>query len=199
MKPFILVLSVILCFLGCEKQKKQGKIVSQNIRPLKTLDSVTFSKNFIAHTFDYPVGRPNTNGYYNAQKFQENSHLGEDWNAVTGGNSDLGDPIYAIANGYIKFATNEKGGWGNVIRILHKLPNGKFIESLYAHCDTILVKENEWVKKGDKIGTIGTANGLYLAHLHFEIRDDVNLPIGPGYSNNTEGYLHPTNFIKAHR
>jgi len=87
------------------------------------------------------------------------------------------------------------GGWGNVIRILHKLPNQKKIESLYAHCDTILVKEKQWVTKGTKIGTIGNAHGIYLAHLHFEIREDISLPIGGGYSENSEGYLNPTKFI----
>jgi len=49
------------------------------------------------------------------------------------------------------------------------------------------------------IGTIGTANGSYLAHLHFEIRDDLELPIGGGYSSDIEGYLNPTEFIKEHR
>ncbi|WP_299229821.1 M23 family metallopeptidase, partial [uncultured Psychroserpens sp.] len=110
---------------------------------------------YVSKSFDFPVGKPDAKGYYNAQKFQENMHLGDDWNAVTGGNSDLGDPIYSIANGYVKFADNHGGGWGNVIRIIHKMPNGKMIESLYAHCDTILVKEKQWIKKGTKIGTIG--------------------------------------------
>lgn len=158
-----------------------------------------FKKDFIADAFDYPVGPPNAKGYYNAQKFGKNHHLGDDWNAVTGGNSDLGDPIFAIGNGYVKFAEDIGGGWGNVIRILHQLPNGKQYESLYAHCNEILVQSGTWVKRGDKIGTIGTANGQYYAHLHLEIREDVNLPIGGGYSQVTEGYLDPTLFINAHR
>lgn len=175
-------------------------------RQKRIIDSITEKINKydywdvpIADSFDFPVGKPDADGYYNAQKFQENNHLGDDWNAVTGGNSDLGDPIYSIANGFVKYADDYGGGWGNLIRIGHKLPNGKKIESLYAHCDTILVREGELIDKGSKIGTIGTANGQYLAHLHFELRDSLALPVGGGYSENTSGYLNPTEFILENR
>ncbi|WP_299315350.1 M23 family metallopeptidase [uncultured Aquimarina sp.] len=151
-------------------------------------------KEFIVTDFDFPVGKPNAKGYYNAQKFKENNHLGDDWNGVSGGNSDLGDTIYSIANGYVSFAENIGGGWGNVIRVIHKY-KGNYYESVYAHCRTIKVKEGDLVKKGISIGTIGTANGKYLAHLHLELRDDIFMDIGGGYSKNTKGYLDPTKFI----
>ena len=149
--------------------------------------------------YDYPVGKPNAIGYYNAQKFGQNNHLGEDWNAVTGGNSDLGDPIYTIANGEVSFAKNIGGGWGNVIRILHYESSGVCVESLYAHCNTILVKKGDLVQRGQQIGTIGNAGGQYLAHLHFELRSDTSLPIGPGYAGVKEGYLNPSEYIKQNR
>lgn len=154
---------------------------------------------FTADGFDYPVGKPNAKDYYNAQGFAGTTHLGDDWNAVTGGNSDLGDPIYAVANGYINFAEDIGGGWGNVIRIWHRTADSKIVESLYAHCDTILVTKGEFIEKGQRIGTIGDAHGSYLAHLHLEIRSDVELPVGGGYATDKTGYLDPTAFIKAHR
>ena len=198
MKKVFLFFLVTL-FICCSKkeQKKEIKIIRTEIQVVK--DSVFFNNDFIAFAFDFPIGKPNGKGYYNAQKFQENNHLGDDWNAVTGGNSDLGNPIYAIADGYVSEVKNYGGGWGNVIRLRHRLPNKTELESLYAHCDTILAKPNSWVKKGVKIATIGNANGAYLAHLHFEIRDKVGLPIGPGYSSDTKGYLNPTKFIKENR
>ena len=156
------------------------------------------NKGYISNGFDFPIGIPNAEGYYNAQKFQENNHLGDDWNGVGGGNSDLGDPIYAIANGYISEAKDYKGGWGNVVRIVH-LFNGKLYESLYAHCDSIHIKPNRFIKKGEQIATIGNCNGTYYAHLHLEIRDSLNLDIGGGYSTDTTGYLNPTEFIKKNR
>jgi murein DD-endopeptidase MepM/ murein hydrolase activator NlpD len=161
--------------------------------------SGAFQPEYIADQFDYPVGKPDAEGYYNAQGFGDNNHLGDDWNAKTGGNSDLGHPFYTVANGYVTFAEDIRGGWGNVIRVLHQLPDGTQVESLYAHADTVLVKKGDWVKRGQQIGTIGTAHGLYWAHLHFEMRTDPKMAIGGGYSTATGGYLDPTAFIEAHR
>lgn len=61
------------------------------------------------------------------------------------------------------------------------------------------VKPKQFVKKGDKTGTIGNVDGTYYAHLHLEIRDDINLPVAGGYSSETKGYLDPTKFIKDNR
>jgi len=160
---------------------------------------VDIPENYLAKHFDWPVGKPNGEGYYNAQPFGENNHLGEDLNATTGGNSDLGDPIYAVANGYVSFAQDVGGGWGNVIRIIHKLEDSTYVESLYAHCDEINVSKGSLVSKGKQIGTIGDAHGQYYAHLHFELRSKINMPIGGGYSSKIEGYLNPLKFIKSHR
>jgi len=147
--------------------------------------------------FVFPIGDHGSQGYYNAQKFGHDNHLGDDWNGVGGGNTDLGDTIYASAAGYVRFA-GDTGlrGWGKVIRIVHKY-NNKFYETVYAHCDSITVKENSMISIGRKIGTIGTANGDYPAHLHFEVRDDVMMRMGFGYGEDKTGYLDPTAFIKA--
>jgi murein DD-endopeptidase MepM/ murein hydrolase activator NlpD len=154
-----------------------------------------FKKEYEAFAFDFPVGKPNGEGYYNAQKFGENNHLGDDWNGVRGGNSDYGDSIFSIANGRITFAEDVKGGWGKVVRIKHFF-KGKFYESLYAHCSEIAVKKGDWIKRGNYIGSIGDCDGKYLAHLHLELRDSINMPIGGGYSNHNKGYLNPSRFIK---
>jgi len=204
LKPFPIVIFFLSLALNCEKSKKKTETKSQSPtmeinKKVISKDTFIYREDYVATKFDFPVGKPDSKGYYNAQKFGKNDHLGDDWNGINGGNSDLGDPIYTIANGYVNFTKNIEGGWGNVIRITHKLNNGKMIESLYAHCDTILVKPNQWIKKGTQIGTIGNAGGIYYAHLHFEIRDQINLSIGVGYSNEIKGYLDPTEFIKNHR
>lgn len=205
MKIFFLV--SIGFFLVFSFLKKEDSISCFDVKPNQKINSISqskyakydsiFSKNpkFIALTFDYPVGKPNAQGYYNAQKFTSNNHLGDDWNGVGGGNTDLGDSIYAVANGYVSFAEDIGGGWGNVIRIIHQY-KGKYYESIYAHCQSIKLKAGNFVTKGDLIGTIGNANGMYLAHLHFEIRNNIFMDIGGGYSKNTSGYLNPTKFIE---
>ena len=156
----------------------------------------------ISDGFDFPVGKPNAKKYYNAQKFGKNYHLGDDWNGVGGGNTDYGDPVYSISNGIVAYAGNLKGGWGNVVRVYHNYGSKLeplYVESIYAHLEKILVTSGSIVKKGEKIGTIGNADGKYLAHLHLELRDKINMEIGQGYSQNTTGYLDPTIFIKNHR
>lgn len=167
------------------------------------LDVSNFFQNnpqYYSDGFDYPVGKPNAKNYYNAQPFTKNNHLGDDWNGTGGGNSDLGDPVYACANGYVTFAQNVGGGWGNIVRIVHVISREPLVvvESLYAHLNEISTDLGP-IKRGDQLGTIGNNDGMYYAHLHFEIRTQYGLDIGPGYSSDTTGYTNPTYFIKAHR
>ncbi|MEM7182066.1 MAG: M23 family metallopeptidase [Spirochaetota bacterium] len=152
---------------------------------------------YIADGFDFPVGKPHGYGYLDAQPFQQNDHLGEDW--IKKGRKEMGVPIYASANGIVSFADNHGSGWGNVITIVHRTPSGKFYETLYAHLQKVRVVEGDLVKKGQNIGTMGDADGIYWVHLHFELREDIYLPIGGGYSSNTTGYLDPKKFIKRNR
>ena len=56
--------------------------------------------------FDFPVGKPDGKNYYNAQPLGKNDHLGDDWNGTGGGNTDLGDPVYSIANGWVRCSYN---------------------------------------------------------------------------------------------
>lgn len=152
----------------------------------------------LADGFDFPVGPPHAKGYYNAQKFGQNNHLGDDWNGVGGGNSDFGDTVYAVANGVCSHASNYFGGWGKVARIQHS-DGFQNTESLYAHFSEMWVHVGDTIARGQAIGTIGNAEGIYLAHLHLEIRNQWNRELGAGYSAQAEGYLDPTAYIKAHR
>ena len=155
-----------------------------------------------ATRFDFPLGSENGAMAYNAQPFTENRHLGDDLNGIGGENSDLGDPIYAIADGRVLLAREEGPGWGNVIVILHAyIENGerKYVQSYYGHVETMLVKSRQEVKRGQQIATIGSANGRYLAHLHFEMREFTTPFIGPGYRADTRGWLNPSAFIASHR
>jgi hypothetical protein len=159
-------------------------------------------KTDFATRFDYPVGWPDAKGYHDLQSFQQNNHLGEDWNDLGGCNNDLGKPVAAIADGYVYIAKDHAGGWGNVVRIIHKYKENnqvKYVESVYAHLKEIKVQEGQKIKGGELIGTIGNAGGIYCAHLHLELRTELDLPLGGGYSTNTRGYTSPTDFIKKHR
>lgn len=157
----------------------------------------------VADGFDFPVGKPDAEGYYKARGFRPNGHLGEDWNGVGGGNTDLGDPVYSAAHGIVVFARDVKLGWGNVVIVRHiYLEKGelKTVDSLYGHLDKITVKENQQVLRGQLVGTIGTNRGMYPAHLHFEMRKNLFIGVNrTAFKGDFSNYYSPTDFINPRR
>ena len=157
----------------------------------------------LADGFDLPVGKPDGKGYYKARGMRPHGHLGEDWDGIGGGDTDLGDPVYVIGDGVVVFARDCHQGWGNVIIIRHAYRDGlgtHYVDSLYGHLDRILVKRGQGVRRGQQIATIGNAHGLYDAHLHLEIRK--NLEIGMSrdkFAQDASNYYDPSQFITAHR
>jgi murein DD-endopeptidase MepM/ murein hydrolase activator NlpD len=162
----------------------------------------------VADSFAYPVSEAGSvtqakdrDGWFNALDFGDNDHLGEDWNKNTGGNTDCGEPVYAIANGEIAYAEDAGPGWGNVIIVTHTLPDGTRVQSLYGHLQQIL-KSGGVVRKREQIGRIGNANGRYLCHLHLELRGenarDWDRP-GGGYARDRTGWLDPSDLIDERR
>ncbi|HWB75309.1 MAG TPA: M23 family metallopeptidase [Nannocystaceae bacterium] len=154
--------------------------------------------HFGACDFDFPVGPPDAVGYYDAQPFGTNAHLGNDWNGNGGGDSDLGDPVFAIADGRVVAAGDLGGGWGRVVRVTHRC-SLQHVEAIYAHFDAIEVEVGTLVARGARIGTIGTAGGQYPAHLHFELRTAIARPIGEGYGEPVARQIDATAFIREHR
>jgi murein DD-endopeptidase MepM/ murein hydrolase activator NlpD len=170
------------------------------IIPTGSLD-MGFTK--IADGFDFPVGKPEAEGYYKARGFRPGGHLGEDWDGVRGGDTDLRDPIYSVGDGIVVFARDVHLGWGNVIIVRHAYRengNVRYIDALYGHLNSMLVGRGQRVARGQQIATMGTAHGQYDAHLHFEIRK--NLEIGMSrskFSKDFSNYFDPTQFINSHR
>ncbi|MGZ5003199.1 MAG: M23 family metallopeptidase [Chthoniobacterales bacterium] len=155
-----------------------------------------------AARFDFPIGSEHGALTYNAQPFTQDRHLGDDLNGIGGENSDMNDPVFAVADGRVLFAAEAGPGWGNVVIVLHAYDeNGarRFVQSFYAHLEKILVRPKQDVRRGEQIATIGNANGRYWAHLHFEMREFITPFIGPGYREDTRGWINPSEFIRQHR
>lgn len=156
----------------------------------------------LADGFDYPVGKPDGEGYYVARGWLRH-HPGEDWNGLGGGNTDLGDPVYSIGNGLVVFARDARRGWGNVVIVRHSFIEGgqlQTADSFYAHLERVTVREGQQVVRGEQIGTIGTNRGMYSAHLHFEIRRNLAIGINrSAYRIDLNNYHVPRRFIDARR
>ncbi len=73
--------------------------------------------------------------------------------------------VQAAASGKVVYAGNGLRGYGNLIIIKH---NSDYL-SAYAHNEKLLVRENEFIKMGQKIALMGDS-GTDRVQLHFEIR-----------------------------
>lgn len=158
----------------------------------------------LADGFDFPVGKPDADGFYKARGYWPNGHLGEDWNGRGGGDSDLGVPIYAVGRGVVIFSQNIGVGWGNCILVRHifREADGKIamVDSLYAHLHERKVKLHELVEKGQLVGTMGGNNGMYPVHLHLEVRKNLHIGMNRSqFARDSSNYYSPTAFINARR
>lgn len=173
-------------------------------RPLD-LAAQAFTTTRLADGFDYPVGKPNGDGYYIFRGFSQNGHLGEDWNGNGGGDTDEGDPVYAIAHGVVVFSEDYMRGWGNVVIIRHayRESNGQiaFVDSLYGHLKVRSVQLGQQVTRGQVVGTIGCGpHRMYAAHLHFEIRKDLRVGMRRElYPRTYQTYHVPKQFTDSRR
>lgn len=77
-----------------------------------------------------------------------------------------GDPVVAAADGQVVYAGAGLRGYGNLLILKH---NNIFLTA-YAHNQALLVKEDQKVKKGQKIAEMGSSDSPNGVKLHFEIR-----------------------------
>ena len=76
-----------------------------------------------------------------------------------------GDPVLAAADGRVVYSGAGLRGYGNLIILKH---NNTYLTA-YAHNQTLLVKEDQSVRKGQKIAEMGNSDADRVK-LHFEIR-----------------------------
>lgn len=84
-----------------------------------------------------------------------------------------GDPVLAAADGRVVYAGAGLRGYGNLVIIKH---NGTYLTA-YAHNQTLLVKEDQAVRRGQKIAEMGSSDADQVK-LHFEVRRQ-GKPIDP--------------------
>ena len=84
-----------------------------------------------------------------------------------------GDAVLAAADGRVIYAGSELRGYGNLIIIKH---NSAYLTA-YAHNQTLLVKDDQAVRKGQKIAEMGSSDAEQVK-LHFEVRKQ-GKPVDP--------------------
>lgn len=103
---------------------------------------------------------------YKVTKF----HAGLDFAAA------IGTPIYATADGVVKEADYNAGGYGNNVVINH----GFGYETLYGHMYRIKAKTGQKVKRGEVIGYVGSTGKSTGPHCHYEVHKN-GQPVDPVY------------------
>lgn len=84
-----------------------------------------------------------------------------------------GDPVLAAADGRVVYAGSGLRGYGNLVIVKH---NATYLTA-YAHNQQLLVKEDQAVRRGQKIAEMGSSDSDRV-QLHFEIRRQ-GKPIDP--------------------
>ena len=116
-----------------------------------------------------------------SQGYRGNGHWGLD--IAAGGIA--GKEVRASATGVVSRAN---GGWtkasgtsgmasyGNYVILDHGTVNGKYIQTLYAHMQSIIVSPGQNVQQGQVIGYVGNTGRVFGSgggyHLHFEVREN---------------------------
>ncbi|MEE9258724.1 MAG: M23 family metallopeptidase [Nitrospinaceae bacterium] len=87
---------------------------------------------------------------------------------------DIGAPkgraIVAAAAGEVMFSGWGPTGYGKMVILKHK----HRLTTLYAHASKFWVKKGNRVKKGQKIGAVGSTGRSSGPHLHFEVRNETH-------------------------
>lgn len=120
--------------------------------------------------------KPIASGYTITSRYGSrwgSTHTGLDIAAPTG------TTIHAAASGTVSMVKYQGGSYGNYLMINH----GNGVQTLYAHCTSLLVSEGQTVSQGQAIATVGSTGNSTGPHLHLEIR--VN-----GTTLNPQNYLY---------
>ncbi|BAE73805.1 lipoprotein [Sodalis glossinidius str. 'morsitans'] len=157
-----------------ESSSKQsvGKMLpSSNGKMLPTTGTVVTTTAPVAAPSTAPAATASGSTAITGWRWPTDGKIIDNFSAAEGGNKGVdisgsrGQPILATVSGRVVYAGNALRGYGNLIIIKH---NDDYL-SAYAHNDTMLVREQQEVRAGQKIATMGST-GTSTTRLHFEIR-----------------------------
>jgi murein DD-endopeptidase MepM/ murein hydrolase activator NlpD len=134
-----------------EKAKEKAQMLASipAIQPISNEDLTQFASGFGMRM--HPI--------YKVMKM----HTGCDFSAPTG------TPVYATGDGVV-ILSEAMSGYGNQVEVDH----GFGYITKYAHLSAFSVRKGQKVKRGQKIGEVGTTGVSVSPHLHYEIMHNGN-------------------------
>lgn len=147
---------------------------------LEVLDSILGEKKITSDTF--VAGLPIRKGWMSSRYGQRTDpftgrlawHSGVDFAGKTG--SD----IVSVASGVVTWAS-KRYGYGLLVEVNH----GNGYKTRYAHCDEIVVKVGDVVRKGQVVALMGSTGRSTGPHVHFEVYKN-------GRTVDPAAYIHRT-------
>ncbi len=145
--------------------------------PVSTIDAdaATATYNFL-----WPV----KNGKITPGRKYSSSHLGIDIVATNDNTiySSVEGKVIRVFNSCppeheaVNGGCNHNDTWGNSVIVRCTGPDNTTYDIIYGHMkyNSIIVKENDTVKVGQPLGTIGNSGNSYGKHLHLEVRQKWN-------------------------
>jgi GH25 family lysozyme M1 (1,4-beta-N-acetylmuramidase) len=118
-------------------------------------------------------------------------------------NSDWHKGLYAIDDGVVTYAGPGGGTWGHIVDTRHETKAGRFYVSRFGHVENTLVKTGDQVTAGQQVAAVGTGDGAFTAHLHWNISqlddpimlDKPNQWCGADLSCVLQHYIDPVQFV----
>ncbi len=139
-----------------ERLARERKISKEARKKIGEIDTALFADGFMC-----PVNGGWISSVFGSQRIlngtPKNAHNGIDIAAAKG------TPVYAMADGFVTLAADTFYYAGNYILVDH----GQGVNSFYLHLSKKDVKAGDFVKKGDKIGEIGSTGRSTGPHLHW--------------------------------
>ena len=82
--------------------------------------------------------------------------------------SQQGEPVYASADGVVRYVDHSSKGLGNVVAINH----GNGYVTRYAHLENTRVSKGQKVSRGKQRGQVGMSGNSFAPHLHYAVMKD---------------------------
>lgn len=106
-------------------------------------------------------------------------HTGADLNRTGGTATDKNQPVYAVADGIVRYSAI-RGTWKGLVVVEHNVPGENPIYARYAHLHQLEFRAGDVVRRGDVVGRI-TEFVPHNYHLHFDMSRDPILVTQPGH------------------
>lgn len=126
-----------------------------------TPDNCTFAPVLLTAPLEPPIGGRVTSGY----GWREHPITGnDDFHRGIDIAGARGSAIHAVLPGVVA-EIGESAIYGNYIRMDH----GHGLQTAYSHCETIVARQGENLRKGELLATVGSTGVSTGPHVHFEI------------------------------